>query len=118
MRGSLPNKGGKIRLTILFLAKADEGAFTEVAMLLEQGNPEVMTAVVLTLLMELEQMAPTTADTSDEALAASPVGCLVAAMLVTPSARTKSLLLDVGEKLQVLGFYRRAGFIYAQLLPL
>ncbi len=86
----LPLRGA---LTMLFLAKADEGAFTEVAMLLEQGNPEVMTAVGLNLLMELEQMAPTTADTSDEALAASPVGCLVAAMLVTPSARTKSKCL-------------------------
>ncbi|MGH9986256.1 MAG: tetratricopeptide repeat protein, partial [Nitrososphaeraceae archaeon] len=103
-------------LVTLLIAKADEGAFTDVAAFLRSGNPEVMKSIGLSLLMELELMNPAIGESSERELGESVSGQLIEALLDAADVQTKRLLIEFGENLQKSGHYRRAGFLYDRLI--
>jgi len=86
-------------------------AFDKIAALLRAGAPDVMNAVAVDVLVEMEQSAPAGPEAPQTQLARSPAGQLVAAMLRAPDTSTTDVLLTLAERLQGLGFHRRATFV-------
>jgi tetratricopeptide (TPR) repeat protein len=111
-RTYLPLRGA---LRMLLFAWVDEAAFDEVAALMRAGNPDVMQTIAVELLLELEWMAPTTAETTDHDLASNAVGQLVKAMLAHLTQWTVPALLEFARRLQEQGYFRRAQFVYQTL---
>lgn len=102
-------------LTTYLFSKVESREYEAAASMLQAGSPDSMTSVGHNLLLELEHIAPTTANTPIEQLRNSQVGRLVDCLLKTPNRWVFSLLLEFGERLQQSGLYRRASFIYERL---
>ena len=108
----LPLRGA---LATLLLSQVDEGNYDSVAELLRAGNANVMKAIGVRILTDLEQIEPATVDTTDARLTSGPVGALVTALCATTDWSV-SLLLDAADELKKTAHYRRAGFIYERLI--
>lgn len=108
----LPLRGA---LAMLLLARVDEGRIDDVVSVLTAGENEVIASIGVSLLMELEQLQPTSASVTRDQLQNSPVGLLVASMLRAPSRWVVDLLLEFGSALRDAGYFSRARFVYEEL---
>lgn len=99
-------------LATLLLAKLDEGAYQEVCDLIRGGQRDVMRAVAITVLMDLDQATPGDTPPRDP----PRFERLVDDLLHSPDADAIDLLLECGEKLADAGAFRRADTLYERFL--